>query len=108
MSFEHESRQPGPVAGTESTDKPPSPMPKNNDSATAKEIAVPSEEDVPSGEAPDTQDNNDDDESQYPSGLKVLILTIGLCLGMLVVALDNTVIGTCHCPYENSMASPTH
>ncbi|KUL90136.1 hypothetical protein ZTR_02026 [Talaromyces verruculosus] len=92
MSFEHESRQPGPVAGTESTDKTPSPMPKNNDSAMAKEIAVPSEKDVPSGEAPDAQDNNDDDESQYPRGLKVLILTIGLCLGMLVVALDNTVI----------------
>lgn len=103
MSFEHESRQPGTVAGTESTDQTPSPMTKNNDSTMAKEIAVPSEKDVPSGEDPDTQDNNDDDESQYPSGLKVLILTIGLCLGMLVVALDNTVIGKCHCPYENSM-----
>ncbi|EEA20523.1 conserved hypothetical protein [Talaromyces marneffei ATCC 18224] len=40
-----------------------------------------------------TQENGED-ESQYPSGLNVLILTIGLCLGMLVVALDNTVIAT--------------
>jgi hypothetical protein len=45
------------------------------------------------GESTGSKENNDDDESQYPSGLKVLILTIGLCLGMLVVALDNTVIG---------------
>lgn len=93
MSSEHESRQPGPVTGTESTDTAPAPMPKNDHSALAEEIAVPRVKNENLGESLDSKEKNDDDESQYPSGLKVLILTVGLCLGMLVVALDNTVIG---------------
>ena len=34
------------------------------------------------------------DESQYPGGLKLAIITIGLALATFVVALDNTIIAT--------------
>ena len=32
-----------------------------------------------------------EDESKYPSGAKLLVLTFGLCMATFVVALDNTV-----------------
>ena len=36
----------------------------------------------------------DDDESQYMSGSKLVLLSIGLCLATFVIALDNTIIAT--------------
>ena len=35
-----------------------------------------------------------DDESKYLSGIKLIILTLGLCLTTFVIALDNTIIAT--------------
>ncbi|KKY28642.1 putative mfs transporter [Phaeomoniella chlamydospora] len=35
-----------------------------------------------------------EDESKYPKGLPLYLLTFGLCLGTFVVALDNTIIAT--------------
>jgi predicted MFS family arabinose efflux permease len=40
-------------------------------------------------EAPDVED-----ESKYPKGVQLILLTTGLCLTTLVVALDNTIIAT--------------
>ena len=45
-------------------------------------------------EALSTQEEQED-ESQYPGGFSLTILTIGLALATFVVALDNTIIGTC-------------
>ena len=35
-----------------------------------------------------------EDESKYPTGLPLILLTVGLCLGTFVVAIDNTIIAT--------------
>lgn len=34
-----------------------------------------------------------EDESKYPGGVALTLLTFGLCLALFVVALDNTIIG---------------
>ena len=34
-----------------------------------------------------------EDESKYPGGLKLLLLLVGLALATFVIALDNTIIG---------------
>ena len=36
----------------------------------------------------------DDDEIEYPTGLKFAIITLALCLAVFLVALDNTIIAT--------------
>lgn len=36
----------------------------------------------------------EDDESKYPGALPLAILTLGLCLSIFVIALDNTIIAT--------------
>ncbi|EWC47542.1 hypothetical protein DRE_03162 [Drechslerella stenobrocha 248] len=41
-----------------------------------------------------TSQEEEDDESQYPGGLALAILTTGLCLATFVVALDNSIIAT--------------
>ena len=38
--------------------------------------------------------NPQDDEVVYPSGLKLAVITLALCLSVLLVALDNTIIAT--------------
>lgn len=43
--------------------------------------------------AENTVDEQNDD-SQYPSGAKLAVLTFGLCMATFVVALDNTIIAT--------------
>ena len=57
-------------------------------------------EPAPAGEAKkpcDGRDKNgpkeEDDETNYPKGLPLAILTFGLCMVTFVVALDNTIIG---------------
>src|ERR1700733_7689022 len=42
----------------------------------------------------DTGQPGEDDESKYPKGGSLAILTFGLCLATFVVALDNTIIAT--------------
>ena len=44
-------------------------------------------------EGEDTADEQDDD-TKYPSGTALAILTFGLCMATFVVALDNTIIAT--------------
>jgi len=39
-------------------------------------------------------DGDAEDESKYPSGIKLALLTLGLCTATWVVALDNTIIAT--------------
>ena len=47
-------------------------------------------------ETHDTQDSEAavDDESKYPHGVPLWVLTFGLCVSVFVVALDNTIIAT--------------
>ena len=40
------------------------------------------------------ENNEPDDESQYPGGLQLALVTIGLALATFVIALDNTIIAT--------------
>ncbi|KAF2018695.1 MFS transporter [Aaosphaeria arxii CBS 175.79] len=40
------------------------------------------------------EDEEDEDESKYLSGIKLGILSLGLCLTTFVIALDNTIIAT--------------
>ncbi|KAF3933335.1 hypothetical protein ABW19_dt0202467 [Dactylella cylindrospora] len=49
---------------------------------------------VKTEEAAEGTVEDEDDESKYPSGLKLTILTIGLCLTTFVIALDNSIIAT--------------
>lgn len=45
------------------------------------------------GAADDTVDEQNN-ESKYPGGAKLVVLTFGLCMAIFVVALDNTIIAT--------------
>ena len=58
---------------------------KEEDGTTAEK------HEAPSGTAENTVDDQNDD-SKYPRGAKLWILTFGLCLAIFVVALDNTII----------------
>ena len=42
----------------------------------------------------ETSDSNADDESKYPGGTKLALLTFGLAMATFVIALDNTIIAT--------------
>jgi len=42
----------------------------------------------------DAEDGGEDDESKYPTGATLYLLTLGLTLSTFVVALDNTIIAT--------------
>lgn len=72
-------------AETSTAALPPSTEHPKDEAALTDNTAVSSERD-------DESQGEKNDEAQYPSGLKVTVLSIGLCLGMFVVALDNTVI----------------
>ena len=39
------------------------------------------------------EEQEKEDESKYPSGVALTLLTLGLCMSTFVVALDNTIIG---------------
>ena len=42
----------------------------------------------------ETEHKDGDDELVYPSGLKLAVITLALCLSVFLVALDNTIIAT--------------
>ena len=42
----------------------------------------------------ETEHRDGDDELVYPSGLKLAVITLALCLSVFLVALDNTIIAT--------------
>ena len=44
--------------------------------------------------AENTVENDAEDETKYPGGFKLAVLTFGLCMALFVVALDNTIIAT--------------
>lgn len=69
---------------TESTSQPRS---------TLNEKEREDEKKVVEGEAEDG-DHDGEDEAVYPSGLKLVIIVIALCLSVFLVALDNTIIAT--------------
>jgi EmrB/QacA subfamily drug resistance transporter len=45
-------------------------------------------------EKSDDLDKPDDDDIVYPSGMKLFVISIALCLSVFLVALDNTIIAT--------------
>ncbi|KAK4551814.1 hypothetical protein LTR86_010900 [Recurvomyces mirabilis] len=57
-----------------------------------KEVNVTAGVSTDDGKTPAADD--DGDEFKYPSGTKLALLTLGLCLATFVVALDNTIIAT--------------
>ena len=58
-----------------------------------EEVHGRAEEKQETGSAENTIDDQNDD-SKYPGGAKLAILTFGLCMAVFVVALDNTIIAT--------------
>ncbi|KAI9713859.1 MAG: hypothetical protein M1820_000589 [Bogoriella megaspora] len=83
----------------------------NQDNGPAKETSISSKQDdvgdehekdpthhesqnEVSQDAEDATAEDVEDESKYPGGFKLAILTLGLCLALFVVALDNTIIAT--------------
>ncbi|KAK9365306.1 major facilitator superfamily domain-containing protein [Lipomyces kononenkoae] len=59
--------------------------------AVGSSTDVNSAEDV---EKPQESDTKDENAEEYPTGVTLLIVVIGLCLAILLVALDNTIIAT--------------
>ncbi|KAK9319075.1 major facilitator superfamily domain-containing protein [Lipomyces orientalis] len=55
-----------------------------NDSNSAKEVET----------TKTSEDAADEENQEYPTGVSLLIIVIGLCLAVLLVALDNTIIAT--------------
>lgn len=51
-------------------------------------------ETIASVENPHGDDPHGDDEVIYPTGLKLFLISIALCLSVFLVALDNTIIAT--------------
>ena len=45
--------------------------------------------------AEEEKEEEQDDETKYPGGFSLAILTVGLALATFVIALDNTIIGKC-------------
>ncbi|KAJ8097204.1 major facilitator superfamily domain-containing protein [Lipomyces tetrasporus] len=60
------------------------------------ETRTSSSNDIETTKTPDTVDEEKQDEEKqdYPTGVPLLIIVIGLCLAVLLVALDNTIIAT--------------
>lgn len=62
---------------------------------TMNHNAVTTENEKSAGETIDTvKDHHGDDEVVYPTGLRLLLISIALCLSVFLVALDNTIIAT--------------
>ena len=59
-----------------------------------KKVAGDKVEEKDGESAGDTVDDDQNDDSKYPGGGKLAILTFGLCMATFVVALDNTIIAT--------------
>ncbi|EXJ79016.1 hypothetical protein A1O3_08517 [Capronia epimyces CBS 606.96] len=59
-------------------------------SRDSSEVEIQSTEKHADGVAPSPED----DEAVYPSGLKLALITLALCLSVFLVALDNTIIAT--------------
>ncbi|KAJ8098464.1 major facilitator superfamily domain-containing protein [Lipomyces tetrasporus] len=53
-----------------------------------------SSNDVETTKTPDTVDLEKQDELNYPTGIPLLIIVIGLCLAVLLITLDNTIMAT--------------
>jgi hypothetical protein len=49
---------------------------------------------IPTSKDGEAAEEDQDDESKYLTGLPLIILTIGLCLTTVIIALDNTIIAT--------------
>ncbi|KAI9865978.1 MAG: MFS sugar transporter [Trichoglossum hirsutum] len=60
----------------------------------ATTLAVDKESDVRTEVGTETSRSTKEDEEEYPSGIKLLIISIALCLAVFLVALDNTIIAT--------------
>ncbi|EXJ96431.1 hypothetical protein A1O1_01557 [Capronia coronata CBS 617.96] len=56
----------------------------------SSEVEIQNEEKHADGAIPSPED----DEALYPSGLKLALITLALCLSVFLVALDNTIIAT--------------
>ena len=62
-------------------------MPLNNQTQSEKEV-----ETTPIKEAEALDKSSD--EPEYPSGTRLVIITVSLCVSVLLMALDNTIIGS--------------
>lgn len=84
-----------PVTDVDESRNEKSPSAKDATTEIAEPEAEIKAEDVQASPAADGSEEPDtEDESKYPSGLKLALLTLGLCTATWVVALDNTIIAT--------------
>lgn len=66
---------------------------QNKPSDSPKEVKLSSNQDVPHKCSGDDSLDFKEDEVQYPSGTRLLFLTFGLMATVLMVALDNYILG---------------
>ncbi|WEW60330.1 MFS sugar transporter [Emydomyces testavorans] len=72
--------------------------PLNTDLETSQVDGVPPEvttsEKIADSQAEDIKTEDDEEQPEYVKGIPLLIVVVGLCLAILLVALDNTIIAT--------------
>jgi EmrB/QacA subfamily drug resistance transporter len=86
--------QPSDASSTSSPDKatPPPYQDGAAEPGTALKAQEKATEDVV--EKPTEEEHDGNDEAVYPTGLKLAVIMIALCLSVFLVALDNTIIAT--------------
>jgi hypothetical protein len=63
-------------------------------SNSPKEVEASSSQDVPDKSSGGVSLDKKDDEDQYPTGIRLLLMTFGLMAVVLMVALDNYILGS--------------
>jgi len=51
---------------------------------------------APAENEKDNDEEEEVDDTVYPSGFKLIMITVALCLSVFCMALDNTIIATAH------------
>ncbi|THZ58252.1 MFS transporter [Aureobasidium pullulans] len=67
---------------------------EKTDDAHIRTAAVVSGDEKPLPDSDGSQNDEEDPEVEYPTSIKLLLITIALCLTVFCIALDNTIIAT--------------
>ncbi|THY39272.1 MFS transporter [Aureobasidium pullulans] len=70
------------------------PQSEKTDDAHIRTASVVSGDEKPLPDSDGSQNDEEDPEVEYPTSIKLLLITIALCLTVFCIALDNTIIAT--------------
>lgn len=73
---------------------PDVPQSEKTDDAHIRTASVVSGDEKPLPDSDGSQNDEEDPEVEYPTSIKLLLITIALCLTVFCIALDNTIIAT--------------